>query len=355
MLTIIQSAMSQPEIDGIPIQQIWIVLDSGLCLFQTSFEKDKTDQIDNKLFPGFISAIASFATEVSKRPIRKIQLGELILNQYKKNDLLACISTKKDISDEKALTSLFDRILYEFEAEYRPILESSDVFDMEHFESFQSKILHIFRVNLSLTISDLGITPSLNLLFKILGKDCDKVITSVIQGDKLAIVGDKGQTKIIVATLEQFSPHRRIEIKYWIEDTIIDSYELIGIPKKLAKFYEKEGWRTFHLDGKSKFKGQANRFISTLIKDVKEITDQSSREYVIATRMNYFTSRVGTILDLYNKEEVTKKALEILRKDINKDLFELIVTFITNTIDPSIADNELFAKKASAWRKLDAF
>ncbi|MFX0138819.1 MAG: hypothetical protein ACFFDN_34580, partial [Candidatus Hodarchaeota archaeon] len=253
-----QTAMAQPEIDGVPIHQIWIVLDSGLCLFQTSFDKDKTDQIDNKLFPGFISAISSFATEVSKKPIRKIQLGDLILNQYKKNDLLACISTKEEINDEKVLESLFIRLLDEFEAEYRPLLES-DVFDITHFENFQSKVLHIFKVNLSLTISDPGITPSTNLLFKILGKDTDKVITSVVQGDKLAVVGDKGQTKILVATLERFSTHRPTQPSYWTETPIKEYSDLIGIPTKLKNYYEKEGWMILDLV-KGKYKGIANRF-----------------------------------------------------------------------------------------------
>ncbi|MFW9995553.1 MAG: hypothetical protein ACFFD4_26180, partial [Candidatus Odinarchaeota archaeon] len=63
------------------------------------------------------------------------------------------------------------------------------------------------------------------------------------------------------------------------------------------------------------------------------------------------SSRVSTIMDLYKREKVNNEAMEILRKDIDRNLFDLIVSYIKNTLDPGF---ELSSQK-NIWSKLDDF
>ncbi|MFX0090898.1 MAG: hypothetical protein ACFFBD_03970 [Candidatus Hodarchaeota archaeon] len=343
-------AAEQPCLDGIPINQIWIVEDSGLCLFHSSFNNEEASSAQANIFSGFITAITAFAKEVAKSSLRKITMGNMVLHQYKKQDLLICLSAEKEI-EETTLTSFFERLILEFKNEFQSLLEDPQGFDMESFEKFQTKLYEILKINMltsQILYSDKP--PSFNLLFIALGRLAEKVITAVIVGEKIALVGDRGDTEILISTLERFSPHKSLKKVYWT-NTPLEDADLIGIPLKLEKYYADQGYKILDIKDPGKFIGTGNRFVSKFIKDVKKVDDLNSVEYIIKTRMNYFISRVSTLMDLYTREQVTKGALEILRKDIDKDLFDLLVTYIRNVVDPNF---RLLGQK-NFWARLDDF
>ncbi|MFW9995821.1 MAG: hypothetical protein ACFFD4_27530, partial [Candidatus Odinarchaeota archaeon] len=299
---------SQPELDGIRINQIWILKDSGLCLFHASFaDEDKEVIMDKTTFSGLLAAISSFASEAAKTQIKKITMGNITLHQYKKGNLLICLAAEREIHNETVLSKFFTNTMNEFESDYNPLL-SSQVFDITAFESFQTKLLNILKVKFYTKKA-----PSFEMLFILLNKILDKVITSVITGDKIAVVGDETQTEAIIATLEQFTPHRDLKKIYWT-NTEIERADLIGIPRKLENSYTKLGYKILDIKNQGKFKGLSNDFVRKLIKDIKKIDDPSTIAYIIQTRLNYFISRVSTIMDLYKREKVNNEAMEILRK-----------------------------------------
>ncbi|MFX0095045.1 MAG: hypothetical protein ACFFBD_25135, partial [Candidatus Hodarchaeota archaeon] len=192
--------------------------------------------------------------------------------------------------------------------------------------------------------------PSFTLLFAVLDKNADRVIYSVIVGEKIAVIGEKAETELLISTLERFSPHKSVRKVYWA-NTPLEDADLIGIPPKLEKYYANQGYKILDIKNPGKFQGSSNKFISKIIKDVKKVDDVNSAEYLIKTRMDYFISRVSTLLDFYNREEITKNTLEILKRDIDKDLFELIETYIRNTINPKF---NLPIQK-NIWARLDGF
>lgn len=337
---------AQPEVDGIRVNQIWITKDPGLCLFHASFAKDKAMSLDKSVFASLLTAVSDFVSEATKTPIRKITLANNIaLHQYKKDNLLICLVAEKEIQDEVLLSKFLSNIMEEFERDYKPLIASDSQFSGRAFENFQSKLLEILSVKFySRKI------PSFKLLFILLDKIIDRVITSAISGEKIAVLGDETQTEVIISTLEQFCPHRDLKKVYWT-NTEIGKADLVGIPRKLERSYANQGYKIVDTENLGKFKGKSNNFVSKLVKDIKNNDDPRLAVYIIETRMNYFISRISTIMDLYKRNEVDRKAMMFLRKDIDKDLFDLIVKYIKNTLDP---DFELPSTK-NYWRRLDDF
>ena len=122
---------SEPIIDGVSVKQLWIIQDSGMCLFHVSFAPSGEIAVCTELFTGFISALSSFATEATKKSVRKISMGDTVLTQYKKNDLLACLATKEDVKNESLLLMFLDKLLNEFEGDYRKLLDTEEVFELK--------------------------------------------------------------------------------------------------------------------------------------------------------------------------------------------------------------------------------
>ncbi|MCK4848504.1 MAG: hypothetical protein KAT16_05745 [Candidatus Heimdallarchaeota archaeon] len=337
---------AQPEVDGIRINQIWITKDPGLCLFYASFAKDKEILLDKSVFASIFTAISDFVSEATKTPIRKITLANNIaLHHYKKDNLLICLAAEKEIQNEVLLSKFLSNIMDEFERDYKPLIASDSQFDGRAFENFQSKLLEI----LSFKFYSRKI-PSFKLLFILLDKVLDRVVTSVISGEKIAVIGDETQTEVIITTLEQFCPHIDLKKVYWT-NTAIGKADFVGIPRKLERSYADQGYKIVDTENLGKFKGTSNNFVSKIIKDVKDNDDPRLAVYIIETRINYFISRTSTIMDLYKRNEVDRKAMTFLRKDIDKDLFDLIVRYIKNILDP---DFKLPGKK-NIWRRLDEF
>ncbi|MFX1251635.1 MAG: hypothetical protein ACFFCZ_08495 [Promethearchaeota archaeon] len=343
--------VEQPSLDGISINQIWMINNAGLCLFHTSFIEDiERSGSYSSLFPSFISAISTFATEIARSPLKKIILGNMVLYQYKKGRLMVCLSTESEIQDELVLHKFFERLVIEFENEFSTLIDSFGV-NITAFEKFQSKlyeILNIKAIEKHITFAEK--IPSFHLVFNALGKVVDRVINSVIIGEKIAVIGNQGDTTLLIVTLERFSPHNHLKSIYWTNIPFEDAH-LIGIPKKLEQDYADQGYMILDIKNPAKFRGSTSKFVKKLVRDIINVDDLKSAEFLIKTRISYFITHVSTILDLYNREEITKEALEILKKDIDEDFLNLILGYIRNAINPNFE----LPREKGIWTELDDF
>ncbi len=220
------------------------------------------------------------------------------------------------------------------------------------YKEFNEKLTQIEDAKLIMAVipSETKPLPEFNFFFNLLGKFASNVITSAIAGEKIAIIADEIEGPMIFSTLERFTPHRKLEKVDWTNSKN-ESADLICIPKRLTESYTKKGYRILDVKNPDEFQGPANKFVNKLVKDMKSCEDEKSKAYFIDTRINSFITRVTTIFDLYNCEDVSENTFKVLREDINKDLLDLIITYIRNTINPHFS----LPPEKSFWRQLDKF
>jgi len=334
---------TQLELDGIRVNQIWILKDSGSCLFSMSFAKDKENLLDQTVFTALFTSIFEFVYELTETPIKKIATANMALHVSKKDNLLICLSADEEIKNEVLLSKILSNLMEEFESDYKALIASDSQFDVSEFES---KLLEILNVKFYSKK-----TPSFTMFFILLDKIIENVVTSVISGDRIAVIGDETQIEVIITSLELFCPHRDLKKVYWTNKEM-EKADIIGIPRKLEQSYANQGYKILDAENLGKFKGTPNKFVNKLLKDIKNVKDPLKVMYIIQTRIDYFISRVNTIMNLYKRIEVDNEAEVFLRTDIDHfDLFDLIIKYIRNIIDPEFE----LPKQKSVWRKLDDF
>ncbi|MHA2249651.1 MAG: hypothetical protein ACXAD7_04775 [Candidatus Kariarchaeaceae archaeon] len=337
------SSINRPEIDGVPIYNIWIMLDYGICLFHTSFGGEDTEAVNHEMFSCFISAITTFAKEFANSEIQKIHLHNMILHQYRKDEIMVSLSTKEEIKNLPLLYEFLDEIIFVFDEEFKDKF-SGPVVDLETFESFQNKFYEVYdKFGMVKLIETRLRVPNFGVFFSLFGNIADKIINSIILKDKIAVVGEREQAELIISTMELFSPHEKLDIIYWTEK-IIQGPDILGIPPRLEENYRTMGMKILNPKTADEFDGKSSKLAKDLVEDIMQIENIASIKKIIATRINYFFSRVTTLFDFYNREEPDYIAIEILKKDIDDQLYDLILTYIKKNLyqDCILTSNETF-------------
>lgn len=118
------------------LQDIWILKeDSGIVVFHRVFD----DKLDVQLFGGLMSALNSFAEQLSKEGISSFELSNKRFTLMKKKGFLFVASSDKD-EREKRVKNELQRISEKFFDSYPPeVLENWDS-DISMFKDFREEI-----------------------------------------------------------------------------------------------------------------------------------------------------------------------------------------------------------------------
>ena len=119
---------------GKVLQDIWILTENGITIFSRVFDSKVNDQ----LFGALMSALSSFAEEVSDGGLSSFQLSNKRFSILKTNNLMFCCSSDPKYKEQKALTEL-KNISDKFIELYSHELSDWDN-DISIFEDFESKI-----------------------------------------------------------------------------------------------------------------------------------------------------------------------------------------------------------------------
>ncbi|MHA1379525.1 MAG: hypothetical protein ACTSRG_14220 [Candidatus Helarchaeota archaeon] len=121
------------------IDEIWIIQESGLTLFNLS-----KDTIDSTLVGGFFSAIQTMLGSIGEQEIKSLVLGESKIKIFNgKFGLLFVSRSKKNVKD-KVIEKLLKLVETRFIEEYKDKLDPWDG-DTDQFMSFGNIIEDIFK------------------------------------------------------------------------------------------------------------------------------------------------------------------------------------------------------------------
>ncbi len=116
------------------LQDIWVLSESGLVLFHRVFD----EKMDEQLFGALMSALNSFAEELSKGGLSNFELSNkrfTILKQYN----LIFIATSNSKVKHKKIENELDFIAQKFYSQYFLILENWDG-EISYFSHFGEEI-----------------------------------------------------------------------------------------------------------------------------------------------------------------------------------------------------------------------
>jgi hypothetical protein len=117
------------------VQDLWILDDSGIVLFHRVFD----EQVDANLFGGLLSAINSFAEELSKGGLSNFELANKKFSLLKKQNYLFIANSSKKHNLKKVNQEL-EEIMSRFFEIYQDNLLNSWNGDTSIFTNFEDEI-----------------------------------------------------------------------------------------------------------------------------------------------------------------------------------------------------------------------
>jgi hypothetical protein len=116
------------------IQDVWILNDSGVVLFSRVFD----EKVDEQLFGSFMTALNSFAGEISEGGLTSFELKNKKFTIRKENRFLFVVNSDKDERTKKVEKEL-NLIVNKFFDKYSGILDNWDN-DISVFKDFEEDI-----------------------------------------------------------------------------------------------------------------------------------------------------------------------------------------------------------------------
>ena len=119
---------------GKVLQDIWILSDSGVVLFHRVFD----EKIDDQLFGALMTALNSFAEELSKGGLSNFELSNKRFTILKKNNLIFIATSNTNLKSKKIAREL-EEIAIKFYTQFFLILDDWDG-EITHFLNFGKEI-----------------------------------------------------------------------------------------------------------------------------------------------------------------------------------------------------------------------
>jgi hypothetical protein len=117
------------------LRDIWILTDSGIVLFHRTYDEN----FDEQLFGGLLSALNSFAEEISKGGISSIELQNKRFTLIKKNNMIFIANSSKKFKEKKVWEELKE-IVEKFFKLYPPQIIDNWDNDIAFFKNFEIEI-----------------------------------------------------------------------------------------------------------------------------------------------------------------------------------------------------------------------
>ncbi|MFX1452284.1 MAG: hypothetical protein ACFFCM_15710 [Promethearchaeota archaeon] len=137
------------------ITEVWIIENSGVCLFNHSIESS----IDEILFSGFLSGIRTFLEEIGEKKLEKLELGnsKLIfynLDQFRLFVVLKSPKKTKDKYLEKKIEEVQKRFINLFGNQLLEHQKKGLPYNIDNFKDFRKELEdNIFKENIEKNIS----------------------------------------------------------------------------------------------------------------------------------------------------------------------------------------------------------
>jgi len=117
------------------LQDIWIINDGGIVMFHHTFD----DKMDEQLFGGLLSALNSFAEELSRGGLKYFELGERNYTILKRAGYLFVANAARNVKPKRMSQELHDVCEIFFNLYSEEILNSWNS-DVSIFFDFEKQI-----------------------------------------------------------------------------------------------------------------------------------------------------------------------------------------------------------------------
>ncbi|MHA1989525.1 MAG: hypothetical protein ACW981_05085 [Candidatus Hodarchaeales archaeon] len=170
-----------------------------------------------------------------------------------------------------------------------------------------------------------------NWLLRKIGKDLDQAVFSLLLDQPVVIIGHRVNIEQVMGSLEVFTPWK-IPLKLMDITNAVDptGFDLIGCQNEdLADYFVKNGIAVININDEKTFGGISNRYLQSIIEDLKRPWDSTSAERFIKSEfeiynntINQFTNHASKIPvnmdkileELSNLEEKTKNLVISIAK-----------------------------------------
>ena len=117
------------------LQDIWILMDTGIVLFHRVFN----ETVDANLFGGFLSALNSFAEEITKKGLSNFEIADKRFTILKDGNFIFIANASKQHKHRKVKEEL-SKIMQKFYQIYPKNLLNNWNGDVSIFSNFKDKI-----------------------------------------------------------------------------------------------------------------------------------------------------------------------------------------------------------------------
>lgn len=123
------------------IQDLWILSEAGIVLFHRHFD----EKLDDQLFGALLTALNSFAEELTKVGLSNLKVGDEIFYIKKRNEILFVANSNRNVKLKKIEEEIENIVKSFFSTYSKTMLENWDG-DIDVFHNFEEKIADNLKV-----------------------------------------------------------------------------------------------------------------------------------------------------------------------------------------------------------------
>ncbi len=117
------------------IEDLWIMTDAGIVLFHRQYD----EKLDDQLFGALLTALNSFAEELTKGGLSNLKVGDVIFYIKKEDEYMFVVNAPRDAKPKRVHEEI-DNIIKSFFNTYpRDLLDRWDG-EVDMFNDFENKI-----------------------------------------------------------------------------------------------------------------------------------------------------------------------------------------------------------------------
>ncbi len=299
-------------------------------------------ELSKDLIGGFLSAIDVFAKGVGQDQIKEIVMDRIAFYYY-------VVNSKYDlniilITDSHTKGVILEQIIGEIKREVLGMYSIQEIQDhiceptyFNKLDGAITKIIQSITEESKQKISDkfvevpLGVKPkidlsktSIPLLLEFKKKELGKLLFAMFIGIRVIVTGNNSLVKLIIDTLELFSPHRTLKKNYWTENPEIQRFDILGVPKKLAPLYL--GSVIVNLDNRTVEGIKNNKYFDEMTNSIEKLKPEKILPFM-DKKIYFLIEKAKEFAVLANKPGLSNKDLEKMSKNINKDILRIIETY----------------------------
>lgn len=313
-----------------------------LCIFSKIVGSDIC--AEPQLISGFLSAVSMLAQDISRDQMKSLTMGKSKIYYHlidEKTNVDMILIVDSDIKDEEIIKDI-EYLITSFNKMYDSDEIRKHMNEADYFLGFEKIVNQMIEKINGMVLDDtikveqifkdfqkpdlILDNISLPFLFKMLkNEEIAKLIFSLVIGKRIAITGDPAMAKLMIDSLEIFSPHHSIKKIYWADNFANTMGDIIGVDPSLIDLLIDS--TIVNLE-KNKVSGiDRNKYFEELIGNIEGLESKKALPVIIKS-INYLLEKLKNLVNLINLKKIEKQEINEFSENINMDELEILETFL---------------------------